>query len=95
MQCCWSHSKINTEAGLKPIKDLDPESDHIKCLGNNSEIITTNKYKVVNSGHKKLLKITLVNGKVLYVTKDHKILTENGYVAAGELTCGHKIAICE
>lgn len=95
MQCCCSHSKINIETGSKPIKDLDPESDSIQCLSNNSTIITTNQYKVVNSGRKKLLKITLANGKELYVTKDHKILTDNGYIQAGDLVSGQNIAICK
>lgn len=92
MQCCWSHSKIDTEIGQTEIKDLDPKKHHIIALTNSGAIKTTNKYKPVESGIKPLIKIRLKNGKEIVVTKDHKILTPNGYVAAGELNVGQKVA---
>ena len=86
MQCCWSYSNISTDAGYTKIKNLDPCKNKIKCLTNDGNIKYTNNYKVLNSGKKKILKITLEDGREIFVTKDHKILTaDNTYVEAGNL----------
>ena len=94
MACCWSHSKINTDNGMIMIKDLNND-DKIKCLSNNGDIISTNKYKVVRSGAKKLLRVTLKNGKTIVVTHEHRVLTDNGYIQAGFLAIGQNVAVCK
>lgn len=49
---------------------------------------------IQRSGKKRTCKIDLVNGKTIRVTEDHEVLTENGYIPAGDLGFDHKV-ICE
>jgi hypothetical protein len=95
MQCCWSHSKILTERGLIEIKDLEQDRmPAITCLDNKGQVKQTTKYTVVSSGHKPLLKIKLKDGREIYVTKEHKILTKDqGYVEAANLRAGQNIRV--
>jgi len=94
MQCCWSHSLVNINNGVKKILELDSKIDIIKCVSIDGDIIETNKYKVISSGRKKLLRIRLKNGVSLIVTSDHKIKTKLGFVKAGELQRGQCVAVC-
>lgn len=48
---------------------------------------------VVESGVKELLQIATVAGHSLKCSKDHKILTNDGWVSAGELRRGDRIAV--
>ena len=89
MQCVRTDSKINTGDGLKQISDLNGEK--ILALANNGDIVSTDRYEVIPSGLKRILKITTKSGKILHVSPDHKILTENGYVRAEDLLPGIKV----
>lgn len=90
-QCVKHDSLINTKEGLKKISDLDPKLDKICYLAKGGEVKVTEKYVVKKSGVKPIKKITLENGKVLYVTKEHKILTDEGYQYAQNLKVGDLI----
>lgn len=91
MQCCWSHSMVNTEKGYKLIKDLIPGVDRIACLSTEGDLIHTDLFKVVNSGNKKLIALRLSDGSDIRVSPDHKILTDEGYVRAEDITLKHKL----
>lgn len=74
MQCCWSHTSVMTDCGDIDIKDIDHTKHAIAYLARAGEKYTRN-YRLYPSGKKKLLKITLSNGRVLMVTPEHPILT--------------------
>lgn len=93
LQCCWSHSKINTDKGLIRIDKLD-KKQHKILSENNGELFYTDMYLAVNSGKKKLLKIKLKNGKEIIVSPDHKVATNNGYIKASKLSVGQNVAVC-
>ena len=92
MACVRIDSEINTEGGFKKIKDLSA-SDKILALSNDNRIISTDKYKLSQAENKKILKIKTKSGKEIFVSPDHKILTDNGYVRAGDLATGSKISV--
>jgi hypothetical protein len=89
LQCVRTDSKINTDNGHVQIKDL--KGERILALTNNGDIVSTDKYKVVATGPKKIMKITTKSGRTIHVSPDHKILTENGYVKAESLQAGNKV----
>lgn len=89
MQCVRTDSLVNSENGYVQIKDLNGEK--ILALSNVGEPVFTDKYKVFESGKKRIMKIRTESGKEIFVSPDHKILTENGYVRAAELRQGFKI----
>lgn len=87
--CIGPHSKIDTEDGPKTPKELGNEK--IAFLDKDGKKAYTDKFKLVRTGYKKLLKIKTREGRTLFVTSDHKIRTNNGYVQAGALEVGSKI----
>jgi intein/homing endonuclease len=95
MQCCWSESMINTITGYKRIKDLNPEYDEIVCITTDMQLTHTKRYKVIESGKKRLVRIKLSNGSQIMVSLDHKVLTSKGYIRAEHLTKTDLIACCK
>lgn len=86
IQNCLKHDTeiiIKEKKGKKyvnKIKKLSELPDKFKVISHNFE---TNKDEVknavkINSGKKKLYKITLEDGKVVYATKEHKFFTNGG-----------------
>jgi len=92
MQCCWSHSNIDTDCGTVEIKKLNPEKHAIAARAGNN-IVHTHDYQVIYSGRKKLLKICLINGKEIIVSPDHKVATENGFICAKDLSVGQNVVV--
>lgn len=96
MQCCCSSSKINTDIGLVSISDLDESVHKIEYLTNDVSSSFTSNYKVFKSKPKQLLSIRSLDEfgveKEIKVTKDHQILTKNGWIRAGDLTIEDEIA---
>lgn len=88
LQCCWSYSNISTENGRTYIKDLTNEK--IKYLSEDG-VKYTDKYRVIYSGKRRIFKIKLVDGRELFLTSDHRVLTENGYKLVRELTTNDKV----
>lgn len=86
MACVRSDSKIDTDAGQIRIDELAGSGTRLAYLTTNGDISYTDNYKVVESGRKKLVKLTLADGRILVVSPDHRILTTSGYKPAGTLT---------
>lgn len=93
MECCIYSSLVNKIGDeKKQICDLKPEIDGILYKTNNG-IKSTNNYKVFNSGKKKIYKVTLSNGKVIRITGNHKIFSENGVKKLDDLKVGDKVYV--
>ena len=61
------------------IKSYDEEKGHI---------VKETQYQFIEKGEKNIKIITLMDGREIKCTKDHKILTKNaGWLEAGEITC--------
>lgn len=95
MNCCWSYSNIDTDNGSTKLSQLDNTKHRIKCKDNDGNIISTNKYKVVKSGVKKLLKITLEDGRIINISPDHVVYTKDGPKQARDLSPGQDYAVCD
>lgn len=81
--CFLSGSKVNTPNGLKNIEDLViGETVYGYDTTAKSVVVqqVTQIFKRVYSGN--ILKITLSNDRVIYVTPDHKFYTQRGWVSA-------------
>lgn len=78
-KCVCHDSKILLEDGsCKTIDQLDPTTDSIVYLAKNGSS-STNNYKVVKSGVKKVKRIVMDDGRILRLTDDHRVLTTSGY----------------
>jgi hypothetical protein len=77
-----------------PIESL-VKSDSFNLLGYNSDIdkLQNTTGICVHTGSKPILAITLENGQVLKVTKDHKIQSNGTYVKASNLEVGCTVTV--
>lgn len=91
IKCIGSQSRINTYNGLISILNLVPELHKITYVDVNNKTQHTNNYEVHKTGYKKLLKIKTKAGRILYLTSDHIVFTNNGMIEAGNLEIGSKI----
>ncbi len=94
MGCIKIGTLIKTIDGLVPIEQLKTWQDYICYLDPQGEIKSTKKYFVTNSGKKKMLKITTKSGKIIFVSHDHRFLTQDhGYLPAENIRKFQKIAV--
>lgn len=93
MACVKSDSLINTDMGHVRIDQLQTNTQ-IAYLTSAGYIAYTSNYAVVPSGRKKLVKVTLTDGRIIVVSPDHRILTSGGYKTSSELT-GDDEVVCD
>lgn len=93
LNCLRHDTKVSIKGGEKAISNLCPEKDEVKYIDGSGKVNCTNNFILTKTGNKKLLKITTKNGNVIYVSRDHKILTENNYKKSEDVKIGDKIAI--
>ena len=83
LACIEENQLVLTNNGLKKIKHILPgdlvTSYNKKCVWNKVKYL-------INQGTKETIKIKLYTGTDIICTTDHKILTQKGWVEAGELT---------
>jgi DNA polymerase-3 subunit alpha len=93
LNCLQKDVKVNTNLGYKKIKDLKPGLDKIAYLSKKKKIKYTEKFILIKTGYKKLLKIKTKSGKVILCSNEHKILTDKDeFIEAEKLSVGQKIA---
>ena len=93
LNCLQKNIKVNTNLGYKKIKDLKPGLDKIAYLSKKKKIKYTEKFILIKTGYKKLLKIKTKSGKIILCSNEHKILTDKDeFIEAGKLSVGQKIA---
>lgn len=89
--CILGDSLVSLQSGNScKIKDLKV-GEKVWGLHENNGLkpsVCTNKQYM---GHKETLKITLINGDSLICTKDHRIMTKNGWIEAQNLSLEEKI----
>jgi intein/homing endonuclease len=86
IKCCKKDTLILTRRGNKPIEDIARDQDEIAFLSQDGSIKFTKKYIKSEKSIKKLVKITLRNGKSITCSPDHKFLTKDKkYIMAKKL----------
>ena len=74
---------------------IGKQLEEFKDINIGDKVLTHNKqYKKViwkRKQKKKYLKIKLSNGKTIRITKDHLVLTDNGWIEIGKLSKGDSI----
>jgi len=74
-------------------KNWDYENNHITSKSFCGDTIRHNRIKkVMFNGFKKVISVSLTNGKSIRCTSDHEILTERGWVEANNLTLSDRVA---
>ncbi len=86
--CLSGDSKISFSYGFtRKIKELSDTN----CLWSyNDRQIISNGNGLKYNGKRDVVKITLIDGRTLRCTPDHKIMTTNGWIEAGKLLSKHK-----
>lgn len=79
--CIKKGSKVLTNKGLVNIEDVKVGS-YVKTEDGSFQKVLKNIYQ----GRKKTIKIKTTNGEILNCTKDHKILTQDGWKEAKDIT---------
>jgi DNA polymerase elongation subunit (family B) len=85
--CLVGNSLISYSYGFtRKIKELT-HTDSIWSYDNGQ--VVSNGNGLIYNGKKEVVKITLIDGRTLRCTPDHKIMTSNGWIEAGELLKKH------
>lgn len=92
--CFHPDTRIATEFGLIRIEDLfnDVQNNKFKTVMS-IDGIDFNDATVFPSGWKNVIEVHTMHGRVLKVTPDHRILTENGWEHACEIENGTKLIL--
>lgn len=91
MECLLKGSLINTSDGYKKIEELNND-DNILYMSKNG-IQQTNKFQVFYNGKKKIKKITLKNGKIIFCTDNHIVMTKYGFCKVKDIKKGDMLYV--
>lgn len=95
--CCVSgDTKLMTVDGVKSFKELAESNEDVDvyCLDVDGNVKVSRMFHPRVSGYNiELMKIVLSNGTEMTVTENHRLLTDCGYVMAGDLYEGDMIAL--
>ena len=102
-QCLTGDIKINTEIGVKSIKELEEINFRGKTLTSDisGNILKDEIIDIWYTGKKEVFQISLSNGLKIKSTHDHKFLTQAGWFKLQELVrgdilvCGSSLGIIE
>ena len=83
-ECFAAGTKIKTPKGDVSIENIKA-GDIVSTLEGNKKVIETHKVK---STIDNMLTVNLTNGETIHLTKDHYILTTNGWIPAQDLMKG-------
>jgi hypothetical protein len=91
--CFPHHTKVDTPFGPRCIGDID-DGDFVlsfnpfSCLFTNRRVIK----KIVHNPMR-ILEARMKNGKSLFVTESHSLLTARGYISVANLKCGDHLFV--
>lgn len=84
-ECFPGYTLIDTDHGRKPIKRISP-GDNVLTLDSLGKPCYRKVLTVFKKIPQTMVEVSLSGGGSLYCTSNHPILTERGYISAGELT---------
>lgn len=87
--CLNGDSLISYSFGFARKMKYLTHTDSLWAYNENGQIVSKGRGLIYN-GKRDLVKITLIDGRILKCTPDHKIMTTNGWVEAGKLLSKHK-----
>ncbi|MFB6124213.1 MAG: LAGLIDADG family homing endonuclease [Haloferacaceae archaeon] len=93
--CVTGETLISTENGLVPAEDLYEQGTATDVVvdGRLSESRTKEASSVYETGEKDVYKLTTEEGYELRLTADHRVMTDDGWVEAGELDAGATVHV--
>jgi ribonucleoside-diphosphate reductase beta chain len=104
VHCVGGEDRVVTSEGMKTVKDLFLETGEMtnETFDNNLSKITvfdgktqTTSSGMLRTGHRDLYTLKTVEGYEHTVTKDHRVMTSEGWKEAGDLIGGDKILLQE
>ncbi|WP_435124571.1 LAGLIDADG family homing endonuclease [Halobaculum sp. D14] len=93
--CVTGETLISTENGLVPAEELYEQgvARDVVVDGRLSEETVKEASSVYKTGEKDVFELTTEEGYELRLTADHRVMTDEGWVAAGELDSGDTVHI--
>ena len=93
--CVTGDTLIGTESGLVPAEDLYEQgvARDVVVDGRLSEDTLKEASSVYKTGEKDVYKLETEEGYGLRLTADHRVMTEDGWVAAEDLTAGDTVHV--
>lgn len=91
--CLAGDTVVNTADGDVPISELVGTSGRVQCYDKATQTATTAEYRDcrLTQQNADVLLVTLEDGRVLTLTAEHPVMTQRGWVNAGELTAADSI----
>ncbi|MCL4360499.1 hypothetical protein M1555_04590 [Patescibacteria group bacterium] len=88
--CVTKDTLVSTTRGMKTIKDLYRDGKPFMVLVDGKNYLSS---PVFSTGTKKVYRLVTKEGYQIRLTRDHKVYTPTGKVAAGSLVKGNKIVL--
>lgn len=85
--CVLGHTRVLTNAGEKPIELVNPGDLVVTAFGFYAPVRRRSK-RFVDS----LVRVRFSSGRSLFITEEHPILTQNGWILAGALNVGDVVS---
>ncbi len=91
--CVTGDTLIYTDQGLFPARELAERGTSVTIASVDEDGVTMRQAShVFPTGIKPVYQLQTTEGYTVRLTKDHKVLTKNGWKAAGDLIAGEKAA---
>jgi DNA-directed RNA polymerase beta subunit len=95
-QCIWKEEEVlMADRTLRKIKDIIV-GEKVVTFDPKTLVLSTSKVinHFVRKTDKKIIKISVLGGKSLILTDDHKVMTPDGWMEAGHLTTNDYVMMC-
>jgi replicative DNA helicase len=76
-----------------PIRELVDTTPEVLSLDPQQQLTAARTDKVWSVGRRPLLQVQLASGRAMRVTAEHRLLGEDGWICAGELAVGDRLAL--
>ncbi len=93
LNCLREDTRIVIRSGEKSIGDLKSGVDKLAYLRGDGKLSYTNSFILSKTGKKKLVKVTTKSGRILFLSKDHRVLVGDKYVQGKDLKVGDKVTV--
>jgi tRNA-splicing ligase RtcB len=89
--CIGAGAAVTTMDGFTRPIELITSNDPVACMHDGRTRAVVSHWGAVAQGTKPVMELRLVNGRSLRLTADHRVWTERGWVAVGDLDVGNAV----
>jgi replicative DNA helicase len=93
-ECVTGNTLVSLADGRRvPIANLVGTEPEVLALSEDRRVIRSRSDKVWSVGKRPVLRLGLASGRTMRVTAQHRLFGANGWVRAGELSLGDRLAV--